>query len=105
MVVSQEVANLRYQEYLAKKADPNSPENQLKKQEEQRRILIQQKVEDARNRQIHTAKKEYICQYCNHAIPVGTKYRRRNIIIGFGFPEGNHYETVISHVGCIGGKQ
>jgi uncharacterized protein YlaI len=98
----------RYHEHLAKQAEKlkNQPDyEQLKKEEEISRAIVAQKVQDARNRQIHTAKKkEYLCEVCNHIIPIGTKYRRQTLVTGYGFPEGNHYETKITHVGCVGGK-
>jgi hypothetical protein len=91
-------------ERKAKLAAIQADNDIINKHRATQQALVKAEVEAARHNQIHTAKKEYICEVCNHTIPIGTKYRRQTLVTGYGFPEGNHYESKITHVSCVGGK-
>jgi hypothetical protein len=70
----------------------------------QQRLKLQEaakaKFAAARLNEIHTATKEYICECCGRTIPKGIEYRRQKISVGYGFLEGTHYQTRITHLVC-----
>ena len=75
-------------------------EEEIQRQRNQLKTYVRAKVEATRLNEIHTAKKEYLCECCGKAIQKGTEYRRQNIPIGYGFMEGTHYQQRITHLVC-----
>jgi hypothetical protein len=84
----------------AKTAEAQRKYEQLEQQRKDFQAAVKAKVEAARLSQIHTAQEDYVCDHCGKTIPEGTRYRRQRIVTGYGFPEGNHYDTRITHLVC-----
>lgn len=99
--LSPEIA-AQYNKFLARKAVQDKVDAEIKAQWVARRTAIQAQVEATRLNEIHTAQKEYICENekCGGIIAKGTRYRRQNIPVGYGYFEGTHFQTRITHLVC-----
>lgn len=74
--------------------------NQAQQQRQAQNEAAKQRYQAARLNEIHTAKDTYTCELCHKPIQEGTRYRRQNIPVGNGWPEGVHYQQRITHLVC-----
>ena len=104
MVLNPLIVEQRYQEYLKQREQRQAEQAQLDAQAQTLKVAATENIEKKRLSEIHTAKKEYVCECCGKLIAKGMKYRRQSIPVAYGFVSSvkttTQYVQRITHLVC-----